>query len=187
MKCLIIDNYDSFTYNLVHLIKEIGIMPDVVRNDKFKMEEVAKYDKIILSPGPGIPDEAGFLKKLIRNYASTKSIFGVCLGHQAIAEVFGAKLINLEQVFHGVETEIELTNKDYLFNGIPHKFNAGRYHSWNVNQVLPDDLEVIAIDKSQQVMALKHKKYDLRGVQFHPESIMTKHGKQILKNFLMHS
>jgi len=187
MKCLIIDNYDSFTYNLVHLVKEIGFTPTIIRNDKFCMEEVAKYDKIILSPGPGIPDEAGFLKELIKTYAPSKSIFGVCLGQQAIAEVFGGKLINLEKVYHGVETEIELTNEDYLFKGIPQKFNAGRYHSWIVSQPLPKELEVLAIDANQQIMALRHKSCDLRGVQFHPESIMTKYGKQILQNFLMHS
>ncbi len=187
MKCLIIDNYDSFTYNLVHLVKEIGVIPSIVRNDKFNMEEVAEYDKIILSPGPGIPDEAGFLKQLIKEYASSKSIFGVCLGQQAIAEVFGGELVNLKKVYHGVETAIKIIQKDYLFEGIPQKFKAGRYHSWIVDQNLPSELEVLAIDANQQIMALRHKRYDLRGVQFHPESIMTKYGKQILQNFLMHS
>lgn len=187
MKCLIIDNYDSFTYNLVHLVRELGVTPTIVRNDKFELEEVKDFDKIILSPGPGIPDEAGKLKQLIKTYASTKSILGVCLGQQAIAEVFGAKLINLEKVFHGVESEIELTQNDYLFSSIPEKFIAGRYHSWVVDSNLPSDLETIAIDSNNQVMALRHKTYDVRGVQFHPESIMTPNGKQIIKNFLAKS
>lgn len=186
MNCLIIDNYDSFTYNLVHLVKELGVNPKVVRNDKFKIEDVKKYDKIILSPGPGLPDEAGLLKSLIENYASTKSILGVCLGQQAIAEVFGAKLINLEKVFHGVESEIEVVSDDYLFAEIPQKFQAGRYHSWVVDPSLSPELELIAIDENQQVMALRHKNYDVRGVQFHPESIMTPSGKQIIQNFLFH-
>ncbi len=187
MKCLIIDNYDSFTYNLVHLVKELGVDVNVIRNDKFEMEEVNNYDKIILSPGPGIPDEAGKLKQLIETYASTKSIFGVCLGQQAIAEVFGAKLTNLEKVYHGIASEIEQTQKDYLFSNIPKKFMAGRYHSWVVDSKLSTELETIAIDSNNQVMALRHKTYNLRGVQFHPESIMTPEGKQMIKNFLMNS
>ena len=186
MRCLIIDNYDSFTYNLVHLVKELGVNPIVIRNDKFKMEEVQDFDKIILSPGPGIPDEAGSLKQLISTYASSKSILGVCLGQQAIAEVFGAKLINLEKVYHGIESEIEQTHEDYLFSDIPEKFIAGRYHSWVVDPNLSSDLECIAIDSNKQVMALRHKNFDLRGVQFHPESIMTPEGKKIIQNFLNH-
>ncbi len=186
MKCLIIDNYDSFTYNLVHLVKELGVEPDVIRNDKFTLEEIATYDKIILSPGPGVPDEAGLLKEAIRKYAASKSIFGVCLGQQAIAEVFGGDLINLEKVYHGVESEIEVTKEDYIFSGLPQKFKAGRYHSWVVNPKLAPDLEIIAIEENGQVMALRHKKYDVRGVQFHPESIMTPEGKKIIQNFLKH-
>ena len=185
MMCLIIDNYDSFTYNLVHLVKELGVNPDVVRNDKFAMEDIAEYDKIILSPGPGIPDEAGNLKAMIKKYASAKSIFGVCLGQQAIAEVFGAKLINVEKVYHGVQSEIEILENDYLFTKFSQKFKAGRYHSWVVDPHLPSELETLAVDANNQVMALRHKKYDLRGVQFHPESIMTPEGKQIIQNFLM--
>lgn len=184
MKVLIIDNYDSFTYNLVHLVKELGVNPVVVRNDKFEMEEVEEFDKIILSPGPGVPDEAGLLKALINEYAPTKSIFGVCLGQQAIAEVFGARLINLKKVYHGVESEIEVIQEDYVFSGLPQKFKAGRYHSWVVDPELVADLECIAKEENGQVMALRHKKYDVRGVQFHPESIMTPEGKKIIQNFL---
>lgn len=186
MNCLIIDNYDSFTYNLVHLVKEIGVIPDVIRNDKFCLEEVAKYDKIMLSPGPGVPHDAGLLKQVINEFASSKSIFGVCLGQQAIAEVFGGTLINLEQVYHGVVTEIEVVVHDYIFGQIPRRFMAGRYHSWVVDPNLPSELETIAIDANGQIMALKHKTYDVRGVQFHPESIMTPNGKQIIQNFLNH-
>ncbi|MBU1011906.1 MAG: aminodeoxychorismate/anthranilate synthase component II [Bacteroidetes bacterium] len=186
MNCLIIDNYDSFTYNLVHLVKEIGVIPDVIRNDKFRLEEIAKYDKIILSPGPGVPNDAGFLKQVIKEFAPRKSIFGVCLGQQAIAEVFGGRLINLEQVYHGVVSEIELVMNDYIFEQIPLKFMAGRYHSWVVDPNLPSELETIATDANGQIMALKHKTYDVRGVQFHPESIMTPNGKQIIQNFLNH-
>lgn len=186
MNCLIIDNYDSFTYNLVHLVKEIGVIPNVIRNDKFCLEEIAKYDKIMLSPGPGVPHDAGLLKQVIKEFASSKSIFGVCLGQQAIAEVFGGSLINLERVYHGVVSEIELVGKDYIFEQIPRKFMAGRYHSWVVDPNLPSALEAIAIDANGQIMALKHKTYDVRGVQFHPESIMTPNGKQIIQNFLNH-
>lgn len=186
MNCLIIDNYDSFTYNLVHLVKEIGIIPDVIRNDKFCLEEIARYDKIILSPGPGVPDDAGLLKQVIKEYAASKSFFGVCLGQQAIAEVFGGSLINLEKVYHGVVSEIEVLGNDYIFNELPQKFMAGRYHSWVVNPILPSELKTLAIDKNGQIMALKHKTYDVRGVQFHPESIMTPNGKKIIQNFLNH-
>ncbi len=186
MKCLIVDNYDSFTYNLVHLVKELGVDPDVKRNDKFTIEEIATYDKIILSPGPGVPDEAGLLKEVIRAYAATKSIFGVCLGQQAIAEVFGAELTNLEKVYHGVESEIVVIKEDYIFSGLAQKFIAGRYHSWVVDPKLAPDLECIATEENGQVMALRHKNYDIRGVQFHPESIMTPEGEKIIRNFLKH-
>jgi len=186
MKVLIIDNYDSFTYNLVHIVQSIlNQKVDVVRNDKLDIDKVAEYDKIILSPGPGIPDEAGFLKDVIKRYAPQKSIFGVCLGLQAIGEVFGAELINLTEVFHGVATEIFIKSPDYIFEGIDKKFMAGRYHSWVVsNKDLPEDLEITAIDSENQIMAIKHKKYDVKGVQFHPESILTKEGQDIIRNFL---
>ncbi len=184
MKCLIIDNYDSFTYNLVYLVKELNAEHRVVRNDKFELGEVEDFDKIILSPGPGIPEEAGKLKEVIKTYAHKKSILGVCLGEQAIAEVFGGKLINLEKVYHGVKTKIEICKDDYIFNNIPQVFEAGRYHSWVVSPELPDEIECIARDEQQQIMAIRHKKQDVRGVQFHPESIMTTDGKRIIENFL---
>ncbi len=187
MKCVIIDNYDSFTYNLVHVVKELGVVPKVIRNDKFSIADIVLYDKIILSPGPGVPDDAGFLKALIKAYGSTRSILGVCLGHQAIAEVFGARLINLKRVYHGVVSEIEHFQNDYLFNNIQKEFKAGRYHSWVVDVNLAPKLEALAYDSNGQIMALRHKDFDLRGVQFHPESIMTPEGKIIIQNFLMNS
>ena len=185
MKLLVIDNYDSFTYNLVHIIRKLGIEPDIFRNDKIDLDDIEAYDKIILSPGPGIPMEAGILKALIKRYAQTKEIFGVCLGQQAIAEVFGAKLINLDKVYHGVATDIHIHLNDYLFENIPNIIKAGRYHSWAVDKAkLPSELEIIATDKNGQIMAIRHKKYKVRGVQFHPESIMTPEGETIIKNFL---
>src|SRR6201996_1095956 len=186
-KILIIDNYDSFTYNLVHLVNEIGLQCDVWRNDQFKLEDVDAYDKIILSPGPGIPSEAGLLLDVIDRYAPTKSIFGVCLGQQAIAEVFGGTLYNLKQPMHGVATPITITDDDEkLFNGLPHHFNVGRYHSWVVDEkTIPDVLTVTAIDETDNsAMALRHKTYDVRGVQFHPESILTEYGKEMMKNWI---
>lgn len=186
MKILIFDNYDSFTYNLVHLVKELGYTDiDVFRNDKIQLEDVAAYDKIILSPGPGIPSEAGLLIPLIKKYAPTKSILGVCLGHQAIGEAFGAGLINLEDVYHGIASEAQITGYDYIFDGIDHPLEVGRYHSWIVdNNGLPNCFEITAVDKSGQIMAMKHKEYDAHGVQFHPESVLTPEGKIIVKNFL---
>ena len=186
MKILIFDNYDSFTYNLVHMIRELGYRElHVCRNDKISLEEVNEYDKIILSPGPGIPSEAGLLLQLIGEYAPTKSILGVCLGNQAIAEAFGGSLINLDNVFHGVATNIEVVKEHYLFNGLPTQIEVGRYHSWVVDpNNLPDHIEVTAIDNSGNIMALKHKYYDVHGVQFHPESVLTPNGKTIMKNFL---
>lgn len=184
---LIIDNYDSFTYNLVHLVNEIGLQCEVWRNDQFKLEDVDAFDHIILSPGPGIPSEAGLLLKVIERYAPTKSIFGVCLGQQAIAEVFGGSLSNLKQPMHGIATPITVTDtQEPLFVGLPQSFNVGRYHSWVVNNDgLPDTLTVTAIDeKDNSVMALRHKQYNVRGVQFHPESILTEYGKEMLKNWL---
>lgn len=186
-KILIIDNYDSFTYNLVHLVNEIGLQCDVWRNDQFKLEDVDAYDKIILSPGPGIPSEAGLLLKVIEKYAATKSIFGVCLGQQAIAEVFGGTLNNLIQPMHGVATTIAVTDdSERLFNGLPHEFKVGRYHSWVVDgKTMPSVLMVTAIDEADNsVMALRHTQYDVRGVQFHPESILTEFGKEMMKNWL---
>ena len=186
MKILIFDNYDSFTYNLVHLVKELGYTDvDVFRNDKIALEDVAKYDKIILSPGPGIPSEAGLLLPLIKEYAGKKPILGVCLGHQAIGEVFGAQLKNLEDVYHGVATRINITQPDYIFDTLGRELEVGRYHSWIVdNNGLPDCIEITATDNNGQIMALKHKEFDLHGVQFHPESVLTPAGETIVKNFL---
>jgi anthranilate synthase component II len=185
---LMIDNYDSFTYNLVHIVKKLGYQIDVFRNDKISLEEVGKYKKIMLSPGPGIPSEAGLLQEIVKKYAPTKSIFGVCLGQQCIGEIFGGKLTNLDKVFHGIATPVTLTNsKDpVLFKGIPDSFSVGRYHSWVVDAAgFPEnELEITAVDKSGKIMALRHKKYDVRGVQFHPESILTEHGELMLKNWL---
>lgn len=186
MKILIFDNYDSFTYNLVHLVKELGFTDvDVYRNDKIALSDIAKYDKIILSPGPGIPSEAGLLLPLIREYAGKKPILGVCLGHQAIGEAFGAELTNLEDVYHGVATKIKQTNVDYIFNGLDEEMEVGRYHSWIVsNKDLPECIEVTAVDSNGQIMALRHKEYDIHGVQFHPESVLTPAGETIVRNFL---
>lgn len=186
-RILMIDNYDSFTYNLVHIVKKLGYEIDVFRNDKISIEEVGKYNKIMLSPGPGIPSEAGILQEVVRTYAPTKSILGVCLGEQCIGEIFGGKLTNLDSVFHGIATPVTLINsKDpVLFQDIPDAFSVGRYHSWVVDAAgFPEELEVTAVDGSGKVMALKHKKYNVRGVQFHPESILTEHGEKMLENWL---
>jgi anthranilate synthase component 2 len=184
-KVLVIDNYDSFTYNLVHYLEELGCDVTVKRNDQLSLDEVALYDKIVLSPGPGIPDEAGLLKTIIAKYAESKSILGVCLGQQAIGEVFGGKLINLDKVYHGVATKIKITVDDeLLFNGLPEEIEVGRYHSWVVDPNLPDVLEATSFDENGQVMSLRHKKYDVRAVQYHPESVLTPHGKEILKNWI---
>jgi len=184
---LIIDNYDSFTYNLVHLVNEIGLQCDVWRNDQFNIGDVDAYDKIILSPGPGIPSEAGLLLDVIEKYSPSKSIFGVCLGQQAIAEVFGGKLYNLSQPMHGIATPILVTDEqEQLFIGLPKSFKVGRYHSWVVDEkAIPEVLTVTAIDEADNsVMALRHKNYDVRGVQFHPESILTEFGKEMMKNWI---
>jgi anthranilate synthase component 2 len=186
-KILMIDNYDSFTYNLVHIVKKLGYEIDIFRNDKISIEEVGKYKKIMLSPGPGIPSEAGILQEVVKTYAPTKSIFGVCLGQQCIGEVFGGKLTNLDKVFHGIATSVKLTNsKDpVLFKDLPETFSVGRYHSWVVDTAgFPEELEITAVDDSGKIMALKHKKYDVRGVQFHPESILTENGEKIVENWL---
>ncbi len=187
MKIIIIDNYDSFVYNLSHLIKEFGVEVTVKRNDQFKLEDIETFDKILLSPGPGIPEEAGLLMDVIRTYAGKKPILGVCLGEQAIGEVFGGKLTNLDDVFHGIQSQIKLTVSDYLFEGLPSKIKVGRYHSWIVDKnSLPDCLEVTAVSEEGYIMALRHKTLDIRGVQFHPESVLTPEGKQILYNWINH-
>ena len=182
---VIIDNYDSFTYNLAHLVKELGTEVDVLRNDKFELEELEKYDKIILSPGPGIPEEAGLLLEVIRTYAGRKPILGVCLGEQAIGQVFGGKLTNLSEVFHGIQTNVKIKNKDYIFDGLPTEIPVGRYHSWVVDtDGFPEELVITAISPEGQIMALRHRKYDVHGIQFHPESVLTPDGKQIVGNWL---
>ncbi len=186
MKILVLDNYDSFTYNLVHIIRELGYPMDIFRNDKIRIGEVKQYDKILFSPGPGIPDEAGIMKEVVREYAATKSILGVCLGHQGIAEVFGARLYNIPKVLHGVTSRVMITNpKEKLFLGIPDQFTATHYHSWAVvPESITNELEVTAVNSEGLVMALAHKKYDVRGVQFHPESVMTEHGPKLIQNWL---
>ena len=185
MKIVIIDNYDSFTYNLSHLVKELGAEVTVVRNDQFRLEDLEQYSKIILSPGPGIPSEAGLLLDVIRTYAGKKPILGVCLGHQAIGEVFGAKLENLSDVFHGVATPCHIVADDPIFSGISRDITIGRYHSWVVSREnLPDCLEVTAVSDEGQIMALRHRELNVRGIQFHPESVLTPDGKKMLQNFL---
>ena len=185
MKTVIIDNYDSFTYNLAHLVKELGAEVDVLRNDKFELEELEKYDKIILSPGPGIPEEAGLLLEVIRTYAGRKPILGVCLGEQALGQAFGGKLTNLSEVFHGIQTNVKIKNKDYIFSGLPTEIPVGRYHSWVVDtDGFPEELVITAISSEGQIMALKHREYDVHGIQFHPESVLTPDGKQIVGNWL---
>ena len=187
MKILVFDNYDSFTYNLVHLVEKITNQKvTVVRNDQITLEEVAEYDKIILSPGPGIPSEAGLLLPLIKQYAASKSILGVCLGHQAIGEAFGATLENLTTVYHGVATPIKIDNTNYLFNGLEETIEVGRYHSWVIaSKDLPDVLEVTATDENGLIMAIEHTAYDVCGVQFHPESVLTPSGETVIKNWLL--
>ena len=187
MKILVIDNYDSFTYNLVQYIKNIiGKLPDIYRNDKITPEEAAKYDKILLSPGPGIPDDAGNLKAIVTHCATKSSMFGVCLGMQAIGEVFGGQLHNLSKVYHGVASPMHQTeNTDYIFSNLPHTFDAARYHSWVISKNnFPDKLKITAQDTEGQIMAIAHKKLDVHGVQFHPESILTEYGGMIIKNWI---
>jgi anthranilate synthase component 2 len=188
MKILVFDNYDSFTYNLVHLVQKIVRDPiEVYRNDQIPLEQIAEYDKIILSPGPGLPAEAGLLLPLIREYAPSKSILGVCLGHQAIGEAFGGTLLNLSTVYHGVSTPVRITNagEPDLFEGLPGEIEVGRYHSWIINEAgFPDELEVTARDANGYIMALRHKTYNVQGVQFHPESVLTPDGETIIRNWL---
>lgn len=195
MKIVMIDNYDSFTYNLVHLVKELGAEITVYRNDQFELEQLEEFDKIMLSPGPGIPSEAGKLLDVIRTYAGVKPILGICLGEQAIGEAFGGTLVNLSDVFHGVQAPAHVTDfvqhgqreVDYLFRGLNRDILVGRYHSWVVDSdTMPDCLEVTCLSNEGQVMALRHKEYDVRGIQFHPESVLTPDGKKMIKNWLLH-
>jgi len=187
MKLLILDNYDSFTYNIVHAVRELGITPTVVRNDKITLPEIDEFDKIIISPGPGIPSEAGILPELLREYAGNKPILGVCLGHQAIGENFGATLENLDDVYHGVQTMTHVIADDYIVKGMGNDFPVGRYHSWIVSEKnLPESLVVTSVDDAGKIMSLRHKDFDIHGVQFHPESLLTPGGNKIISNFLMH-
>lgn len=184
MEVLVIDNYDSFTYNLVHALEALGADVSVWRNDAFLIDDIANFDKIVLSPGPGIPDEAGLLKQVIQQYAAQKSILGICLGQQAIAEVFGGRLYNLERVFHGFATPITtIVHDEVLFDGLPDAFSVGRYHSWAVMD-LPDVLQPTSVDENGTIMSLRHTRFDVRGVQFHPESILTPDGRAMLGNWL---
>ncbi|MNJ98183.1 Aminodeoxychorismate/anthranilate synthase component 2 [compost metagenome] len=185
-KILVIDNYDSFTYNLVHYLEDLDCKVTVLRNDEISIDEPAQYDKILLSPGPGVPDEAGLLKDIIKRYANSKSILGICLGQQAIAEVFGGSLINLEKVYHGVARPIHIiVDNEPLFTGLNTEIEVGRYHSWSVDPTtLPDVLETTSVDKEGNIMSLRHTIYDVKGVQFHPESILTPDGNKILANWL---
>lgn len=186
MKILLFDNYDSFTYNLVQITEQIvGKKIDVFKNDEISLEEIEKYDKIILSPGPGLPRESGILLDVIKKYAPTKSIMGVCLGQQAIAEAFGGSLIRLDTVFHGVATDAIQIQEHTIFNGLPQRIQVGRYHSWAVNPIdFPNELEITSVDNQGIIMSLKHKIYDIHAVQYHPESILTFHGKKIIENFV---
>lgn len=185
MNIVIIDNYDSFTYNLAHLVRELGATVTVYRNDQFNMEQIEPFDKIILSPGPGIPSEAGQLLDVIKTFAGRKPILGVCLGHQAIGEVFGGQLTNLSDVFHGIQTEGTQYGNDYIFDGLPTRIAMGRYHSWVVSKEhFPDCLEITAESDEGQIMALRHRQFDIHGIQFHPESVLTPEGKNIVRNFI---
>ena len=185
IKTVIIDNYDSFTYNLSHLLKELGADVTVVRNDRFRLEDLEQYDRIVLSPGPGIPSEAGLMPQVIKSYAGRKPILGICLGHQAIGEAFGARLLNIGNVVHGVATPAHITVQDYLFNGLPKDIEVGRYHSWVVDDKdLPQCLEVTSRSDDGYIMSLRHREFDIRGIQFHPESVLTPQGKTIINNWL---
>lgn len=188
MKILVLDNYDSFTYNLVHIIRALGFPVDIYRNDKITLEEVKEYDKILLSPGPGLPDEAGIMKAVINEYGPTKSILGICLGHQGIGEVYGASLYNIPKVLHGVTSTAMLRDNDeYLFQGVPETFQATHYHSWAVrSESITPQLKVTAVNDEGLVMGMTHVKYDVKGLQFHPESIMTPEGPKMIANWLNH-
>lgn len=185
MKIVIIDNYDSFTYNLSHLVKEAGAGVTVLRNDRFRLEELEQFDKILLSPGPGVPREAGLLLDVIRTYAGRKSILGVCLGEQAIGEAFGGRLTNLTEVYHGIQSRIQVVAESYLFNGLPKEILVGRYHSWVVDtEGFPECLEITAVSREGYIMALRHRTMDVQGIQFHPESVLTPDGKQMIRNWI---
>ena len=185
MKIVVIDNYDSFTYNLVHYLEDLGATVTVFRNDEFELKELDAFDKIVLSPGPGIPNEAGLLKEVVGTYAKSKSILGICLGLQAIGEVFGGTLINLEKVYHGVASKITIIENDAIFTNLPNEIEVGRYHSWVIsNDNFPQNLIITSVDENKNIMSVKHSVYDVRGVQFHPESILTTDGKKILENWL---
>ena len=187
MKIVIIDNYDSFTYNLSHLVKELGAEVTVYRNDKFELSSLQQFDKIILSPGPGIPSEAGLLLDVIREYAGKKPILGVCLGHQAIGESFGGRLTNLSDVFHGVATPCNIVADDYIFEGMTSPIEVGRYHSWVVDaESISSCLEATSLSDEGYIMSLRHRDYDIRGIQFHPESVLTPQGRQIILNWINH-
>lgn len=183
---LVIDNYDSFTYNLVHYLEDLNCKVTVLRNDEFDIEEVGKFDKILLSPGPGLPSEAGLLKEVIQKYAATKSILGVCLGQQAIGEVFGGQLSNLEKVYHGVASKVQIiVNNEPLFKDLEKEIEVGRYHSWVIStNNFPKDLEITSTDENGEIMSIRHKTLDVKGVQYHPESILTPNGKKILQNWV---
>lgn len=183
-RVFVIDNYDSFTYNLVHYLEELDCEVTVKRNDQFNLHELEEYPLLLLSPGPGIPDESGLLKAAIERYAPSKKILGVCLGQQAIGEVFGAQLINLDKVYHGIATPVNITAEDVLFKDLPKNIEVGRYHSWVVKTPLPASLEATSFDDQGQLMSLRHKTYDVRAVQYHPESVLTPHGKKMLKNWI---
>ena len=186
MKIVVIDNYDSFTYNLVHYLEDLGATVTVFRNDAFELKELEVFDKIVLSPGPGIPEEAGLLKEVIQTYAKTKSILGICLGMQAIGEVFGGRLTKLENVFHGVASKITIIENDVIFNKLPNEMEVGRYHSWVIsNDNFPQNLMITSVDENKNIMSIKHSVYDVRGVQFHPESILTPEGKKIVENWII--
>lgn len=187
MKLLILDNYDSFTYNIVHAVRSLGIEPIVRRNDCITLDEIEAFDKIIISPGPGIPSEAGILPALLERYAESKPILGICLGHQAIGQRFGARLRNLSHVYHGIRSDITVTCHDYIFDGLPAMIEVGRYHSWVIDREgLPDCLEVTAVSPDGEIMAIRHRSLDIRGVQFHPESILTPQGQVLISNWLRH-
>jgi anthranilate synthase component II len=186
MKILVLDNYDSFTYNLVYIIRQLGYgkQMDIFRNDKITLEKIEEYDKILLSPGPGLPCDAGVMPALLKKYGDTKDILGICLGHQAIGEAYGGDLINLSEVVHGLASEVKI-QQDLLFQGIPDTFNIGRYHSWVINELtLPKNLEIIARTPDNQIMGVRHKTQKVRGLQFHPESVLTEHGVLMMKNWL---
>ncbi len=187
MKTIVIDNYDSFTYNLVHILRELGLNDHlkIVRNDQFELDEIEEYQNILLSPGPGLPKNAGLMPKLITRFAPSKNILGVCLGHQGIGEAFGSQLLNLPQVYHGMVTPIEVKKEDRIFEGLPSSFNVCRYHSWVIDKTsISDQLEVTSVAENGNIMSIRHKEYNVRGVQFHPESIMTEHGKKLMQNWL---